>query len=169
MSTTQYIREQLGLTQEALAIYLSISMSQLAMHETGKRDLPSNATVKIAELLTLLKQSEKNTKAKKERMKQEWLVVTKQLRTKIIDLEFQLAKEKRKLEAIEKKLEQNSKLKAITNLLSENKNQPNPLLYLNSKSRMDKISIAVQTQQIVKIEGIQSQLECAKKLLDTKR
>ncbi len=102
-------------------------------------------------------------------MKQEWLVVTKQLRTKIIDLEFQLAKEKRKLDVIEKKLEQNSKLKAITALLSENKNQPNPLLHLCSKSKMNKFSIAVQTQQLIKIEGLQSQLACAKKFLDLKR
>lgn len=169
MGTTQYIREQLGLTQESLAMYLLIPLSQLAMHETGKRELPAKASIKIAELLTLLKQSEKNTKAKKERMKQEWLVVTKQLRTKIIDLEFQLAKEKRKLDVIEKKLEQNNKLKAITDLLSENKNQPNPLLHLCSKSKMNKFSIAVQTQQLIKIEGLQSQLTYAKKFLDLKR
>lgn len=169
MATTQYIREQLGLTQDSLAVYLSIPMSQLAMHETGKRELPAKATVKIAELLTLLKQSEKNTKAKKERMKQEWLEVTKQLRTKMIDLEFQLAKEKRKLDVIEKKLEQNNKLKALTDLLSENKKQPNPMLHLCSKSKMNKFSIAVQTQQLIKIEGLQSQLACAKKFLDLKK
>ena len=38
MATTQYIREQLGLTQDSLAVYLSIPMSQLAMHETGKEN-----------------------------------------------------------------------------------------------------------------------------------
>ncbi len=65
MGTTQYIREQLGLTQDSLAMYLLIPLSQLAMHETGKRDLPAKASVKIAELLTLLKQSEKKYQSKK--------------------------------------------------------------------------------------------------------
>jgi transcriptional regulator with XRE-family HTH domain len=48
------IREILGITQEKLAILLGVSRSQLSLYEIGKRSLPRNATIKLAELLKLV-------------------------------------------------------------------------------------------------------------------
>jgi transcriptional regulator with XRE-family HTH domain len=66
MKTTQFIREQLGLSQEALAMYLSIRLSQLAMYETGKRDLPVGTTEKLADIMLFLNQNQKNFKQENE-------------------------------------------------------------------------------------------------------
>jgi transcriptional regulator with XRE-family HTH domain len=48
------IREKIGITQEKLAILLGVSRSQLSLYEIGKRSLPRNATIKLAELLKLV-------------------------------------------------------------------------------------------------------------------
>jgi transcriptional regulator with XRE-family HTH domain len=50
MKNSKAIRAQFGMSQNELAIYLQISRSQLAMFENGKRDLPTHALVKLAEM-----------------------------------------------------------------------------------------------------------------------
>lgn len=54
MNGTKKIREQLGLSQYQLAVYLSVSRSQIALSETGRRSLPTGALVKLAALATSL-------------------------------------------------------------------------------------------------------------------
>ena len=90
MNAAKQIREQLGLTQQDLAMYLLIPLSQLAMYETGKRDLPAATRIKLAELLRLFEQSQKNVKAKNELLKANQLKVNKKLDTQAKDLEYQL-------------------------------------------------------------------------------
>ena len=58
MKATQQLREQLGLSQQDLAQYLSITVSLLGMYEIGKRDLPTAALVKLAAIELLLNQKE---------------------------------------------------------------------------------------------------------------
>jgi transcriptional regulator with XRE-family HTH domain len=43
MKPTQFFREQLGLTQEMMAMYLAATKSQLSKYELDKRELPSAA------------------------------------------------------------------------------------------------------------------------------
>jgi transcriptional regulator with XRE-family HTH domain len=50
------IREILGITQEKLAILIGVSRSQLSLYEIGKRSLPRNATINLAEILKLVNQ-----------------------------------------------------------------------------------------------------------------
>jgi transcriptional regulator with XRE-family HTH domain len=44
------IREELGFTQQLMAMYLKINLSTLKMAETGLRELPTYALIKVAEL-----------------------------------------------------------------------------------------------------------------------
>lgn len=55
MKNEKRLRELLGINQKDLAVLLQVSRSQLAMYESGKRGLPTQATKKLALLLTYLK------------------------------------------------------------------------------------------------------------------
>lgn len=165
MSATKQIREQLGLTQQDLAMYLLIPLSQLAMYETGKRDLPAATRIKLAELLTLFEQSQGNVKAKNELLKAQQLEVNKKLVTQEKDLEYQLKKEQRKLANMQKKFNQNINLKLLANLLPENNLQLNELFSKQAQNGLQKTNLALQTQKLVKIEGISCQLELIQKML----
>ena len=48
MNIIKNFREQLGLSQQDLANYLSISKSQISMVESGLRELPTPALIKLA-------------------------------------------------------------------------------------------------------------------------
>jgi transcriptional regulator with XRE-family HTH domain len=51
MKNINPFRKELGITQEKLAMLLGVSRSSLALYELGKRSLPVDAKVKLAELL----------------------------------------------------------------------------------------------------------------------
>ncbi|MCW3090885.1 MAG: family transcriptional regulator [Ferruginibacter sp.] len=57
MKASKIIREKLGFTQEEMAQYLSITRSLLALYENGRRDLPTAAFVKLAEIESFLTRS----------------------------------------------------------------------------------------------------------------
>lgn len=59
------IREQLGVTQEELALLLKVTRSQLAMYELGKRDLPVAAKKQLSELLLYVMEQSATTKVAK--------------------------------------------------------------------------------------------------------
>ena len=50
MKKPNSVRKNLGLSQVEMAQYLQINRSQLTMYEQGKRDLPTHALVKLAEM-----------------------------------------------------------------------------------------------------------------------
>ncbi len=50
MKNLNAVRINLGLSQLEMANYLQIHRSQLTMYEQGKRDLPTHALVKLAEM-----------------------------------------------------------------------------------------------------------------------
>jgi DNA-binding transcriptional regulator YiaG len=50
------IRDLLGITQEDLAALLKISRTQLSMYEIGKRELPTAAVLKLADMLRYLQE-----------------------------------------------------------------------------------------------------------------
>jgi transcriptional regulator with XRE-family HTH domain len=55
MQGIRRIREVMELSQEQLAAYLGVTRSQLAMAETHRRDLPTAALIKLAQLEASLK------------------------------------------------------------------------------------------------------------------
>jgi len=59
MERKSSISSLLGVTQHEMASLLHISRSQWSMYELGKGNLPSAATLLLADLLTHVKASEK--------------------------------------------------------------------------------------------------------------
>ena len=163
MNATQLLRNELGLSQQALAIYLSIPLSQLAMYETGKRELPAAASVQLAELFKLLNQSKENIKVTQELKAKQQSELVEQLKTQAKELEYQLLKEQRKLETIQKKFNQHIKLMAVTDLLPKSKQQQNELFFTLAQNGLRKNGLIIQTQQLIKIESLNSQLQFIKK------
>lgn len=68
-----------GLTQEEMAMALGITISQWSMYKSGQRDIPQDATIQLADLLTNITKAksvsrESTTIAETEKKKvQEWL------------------------------------------------------------------------------------------------
>ena len=151
MKTTQLIREELGLSQLALAQYLSIPLSQLAMHETGKRDLPAKALVKIAEILIVLNQNQEESQAQKSKIEEFIAFQTK-------ELEYKKLKEQRKLDAIIRKYNQNLKLSTLVNHLEKRKTEQVSIFLIQVKKENEKNSLTNQIKQVLKLEGIKGQL-----------
>lgn len=168
MKTSQLLRNELGLSQQTLAIYLSIPVSQLAMYETGKRELPAATSIQLAELFILLNQSKENKKGIHELKTKQESEVVEQLKTQAKELEYQILKEQRKLETMQKKFNQHLNLMALTEVLPKSKQQQNELFFKQAQNSLQKNSLVDQTQQLVKIEGINSQLEFITKLIENK-
>lgn len=166
MTTTKFIREQLGLSQEEMAIYLSIRLSQLAMHETGKRDLPSGTITKVADIILFLNQEQKNSKHADElEMKQE-AKVQKLVRKQLIELEIKKIQEQRKLDSIQKKYKQSLKLNSFVTHLENNKSKLAEFIQMKAFSGIEKNSLVEQTKQTLKLEGIKSQLTYLESLIE---
>ena len=157
MMTTQFIREQLGLSQEALAQYLTISISQLAMHETGKRELPSGTMVKLADIIVFLKQNQKTSKQDNELLPKQKAKMQELLEKQIIALELKKIKEQRKIDAIVKKYEQSCKLNLFVDYLEKNKSTQIASMRLQAQSGIEKNNLVVQTMQTLKLEAITSE------------
>ena len=65
MKKTPTFRELLGFSQEELALLLQVSRSQIAMYESGKRNLPIIAIEKLAVMLAQSKKANATIAAKK--------------------------------------------------------------------------------------------------------
>ena len=164
MKTTQFIREQLGLSQEALAMYLSIRLSQLAMYEIGKRDLPVGTMEKLADIMLFLNQNQKNFKQENELLNKQQSKVQSLIEKQLIELELKQIKEQRKLDAIEKKYQQSLKLNLFVAHLELTKSKQKDVIQLHAFSGIEKSGLVEQTKQALKLEGINSQLAYLKSL-----
>lgn len=162
IKTTHYIREQLGLSQIVLAHYLSITLSQLAMYETGKRELPAGTSVKLAEILLFLNQNQTITIQENEILKKQDAKVQDLLDQQIKELEYKLILEQRKLENIQKKYNQCLKLNAFVAHLETSKSNLVGLIQMQVVSGIEKNGLAVQTKQLLKLESINGQLAYCK-------
>ena len=103
MKTTQLLRDQLGLSQEMMARYLKIRLSQLAMYETGKRDLSTGTMTKMAEILIFFQQKQKVSEEEKELLNKQQVKVQEMLKHQVRELKYKQMKEQRALDKIEKK------------------------------------------------------------------
>jgi transcriptional regulator with XRE-family HTH domain len=165
MTVTQLIREELGLSQQDLAQHLLISLSQLAMYETAKRELPKGTSVKIAEIALFLNQRNNDLEAEKTNLENQNSQKRDFLDSLTKELEYQLIKEQRKLEVILKKYNQSLALHSFADHLQKKKNQDSPHPFLKKAlSGIEKNSLAVQTKQLVKLEGVKRQLVYLKSL-----
>ncbi len=83
------IREQLGISQQVLTIYLSIRLSQLALYETSKRELPVGTTEKLVDILLFLN---KKIKQEKELLNKQQSKVQILIEMQFIELELKQIK-----------------------------------------------------------------------------
>jgi transcriptional regulator with XRE-family HTH domain len=159
MKLTAFFREQLGLSQEMMAQYLGVAKSQLSMHESGKRELPTAALTKLAALAVFFDQNKVSEEHESEVQKEQELKLKAFLAIQIKDLEYKQIREQRLLENIQKKYKQNLKLYAFAqHSINNNMSLANALLQ-QAITGIKQHSLANQTQQLLKLESIKSQLD----------
>lgn len=159
MKSKQILRESLGFSQKAFAQYLFIPSSQLAMYESGKRDLPTATLLQIAEMSVFLDQ-EKPAVVEQDELKKELeseLYETLLLQAK--ELQYKQLKEQRLLDAIVKKYNQNSNLYYFAKYANKNRTEQDKVLAEDALKEIKKNSLAVQFQQQLKLKSVKSQLE----------
>jgi transcriptional regulator with XRE-family HTH domain len=158
MKATQLFRDQLGLSQQVMAQYLCITRSQLAMYEAGKRELPTTALAKIAEIALFFDQKNTTKKVESQLLKKQELEVKALLTHHAKELEYKQIKERRVLDAIQKKHNQNLQLNSLGLYLQKNKDVQAETLLLQAIAGIEENGLARQTKQMLKLEGIKSQL-----------
>jgi transcriptional regulator with XRE-family HTH domain len=104
MNGIKIIRDYFGLTQQQLCVFLEVSGSMLAMAETNKRLLPTQALVKLSLLDAQLQQPKAltNSKAVAPHIKKHTAHYTKQIQVLYKELQYKTALHKKKMEAMEK-------------------------------------------------------------------
>jgi len=127
MKNSKVIRAQFGLSQIEMSICLQINRSQLAMYENGKRDLPTHALVKLAEMeLFLLDYNAQPNKAlplEAEQIQKAIQLFEKHQKK----LDFQRLVLQKKLEKLQANYQYNIKLLAYINAKEEKNTAANPL------------------------------------------
>lgn len=125
--------KELGLKQEELAVLLNISKGQLAMFETGKRDLPIAAMQQIAPMLQFV-QEESLKSGSAEVMKFQAADKKKVLAHLLKENQYKQKLLERKLEIAEKKFQSNCTAMQLMRFLeidaSKKGNSPNGLVKL---------------------------------------
>jgi transcriptional regulator with XRE-family HTH domain len=164
MKASQLIREQLGLSQEIMAYYLGVTKSLLAMYERGKREIPTSAMVKLAEMELFLNQNQNKFKQENELLNKQQSKVKSLIEKQLLELELKQIKEQRKLDAIQKKHEQSLKLNSFVTHLQSNKSKQAELIQLHAFTGIEKNGLVEQTKQTLKLESINSQLAYLKSL-----
>ena len=158
MKPTQFFREQLGLTQEMMSLYLAVTKSQLAMYELDKRELSSSAIGKLAEIAVFLDQNKTNEAVESEFQIEQELKLKAFLDSQIKELEYKKIKEERLLELIQKKYKQNIALYAFAQHLQKNKTVLAEVLLQQAIKGVAQNGVVNQTMQRAKVEAIVSQL-----------
>lgn len=163
------IREQLGVTQEELALLLKVTRSQLAMYELGKRDLPVVAKKQLSELLLYVMEQSATTKVAKRLKKEETLlkksIVEELLHTNIL----QQLKVDRALEQLEKKLKEGQaslNLIAFLEKKTAKKEQQTDLVLESIKTKSLKVVDQSNLAVVTKLQIQQEVLEAEKKVLE---
>lgn len=159
MKVTQLFRDQLGLSQEMMAIYLAITKSQLSMYELGKRELPTSTLTKLAALAVFFDQNKESQEQPTEVQKDQELKLNEFLAFQIKDLEYKKLKEQRLLDAIQKKYKQNGVLYKWAQHLQETNTTLSEVLMQHATTRMEQNGLVSQTIQKMKLETITSQLD----------
>ena len=135
------IRNHFGLTQAELSHYLKISRSQLNMYESGKRELPMDAIVKLAEM--------------------EQFITNHQTKKKFDQLPHEIMQAEKAQQFLELYNEQQEYNKLLTaqklKKLEKNYNQKTNLLrWLQQTSSDSKKTLEKNWKQLLEFEALQS-------------
>lgn len=167
------IRELLGMKQEEIALLLEVTRSQWAMYELGKRDLPTAAKLKLAEMLAFVQKKDsywkkelpvhKEQKGQMKKRLEDLIVINKRLQFKTTlklqevnkkyNLNFNRLKTMRYFEMNPQKLTKKENL-----LLEEMGNR--------AKNETAKKGLLKQLELEVKLETLQEEEKVLKKKLN---
>lgn len=156
------IRNLLGLSQNDLATLLNVSRSQIAMYESGKRNLPIKAKEKLTEIL--LKFNNETPEIKNDKAS----VISKQylFQKAILKNNYQQLSTERKIKKIEKKLKMLEYSKKVAVILIKNemeKKESNIIKHLISKS--DNNIIEKHRTELLELEIKKEVLKYEEKIL----
>jgi transcriptional regulator with XRE-family HTH domain len=164
MKKNNNIREWLGIKQEDLALLLKVTRSQLAMYETGKRDLPVAAKLQLAEMIQHIQES------KSQRVQNLPLMKKQEAETKrvvaelvVINQHQQLILEK-KINALEKKQEASLLKISLSGFLGQQllkkatpENHLLKSIELKAQIELEKNGVALLIQHQIKKEVLQAE------------
>lgn len=159
MKTTEIFRNQLGLSQEMMANYLRQTRSLLSMYELGKRELPTVALAKLADMTLFFEQNKITDAVETEFLNKQDLDFKAFLEFQIKELEYKKIKEERLCESIQKKFRQNLALHHFALHLQNTKEALAEVLLQQANKGMEKYGLLSQTQHFTKLEAIKSQLD----------
>jgi transcriptional regulator with XRE-family HTH domain len=159
MEKVKNIKELLGMKYDDMAMLLQVNRSQWAMYATGKRDLPTAAKLKLAEMLGFLQQSKKETFQNSEDKKKDDARIAQLLASKeVLNAKLQNIY-KQKLKATEKKYKTAVTALQFINFLETNVQKPTAVYQLllqtikrNAETEIEKNGVVVQAEFQLKYE-----------------
>ncbi|CAM3925156.1 MULTISPECIES: helix-turn-helix domain-containing protein [Flavobacterium] len=167
------IRELLGMKQEEIALLLEITRSQWAMYETGKRDLPTAAKLKLAEMLAFVQKKDSYWKKELPIHKEQTLQKKKKLEDLIVINKHHQFITELKLKDIKKKYNVNfNRLKTMRYFemnpqkLSKKENLLLEVMSNRAKNEIEKKGLLKQLEIEVKLETLQEEEKVLKKKLN---
>ena len=154
------IREQLGLTQDDMAMYLQVSRGQLALYEIHKRDLPNAAKLKLAEIKFFLSLPTSENGMEFTHLKSQQEKMLSVLEHQLIIAQHKQIILQRKLETIEKKYSQGlTLLRVLKHLELKEKSEGQDTMLLQvlqsqTNRSIEKYGLHVRVKFQVKLQGI---------------
>ncbi len=162
------LKELLGLTQIDLAILFKTTRSQISLFELGKRDLPINAKILLAEILQFLQQEKDNPEIKVAIQKEETAQTKKALEAMLKHNKYEQYVLEKKHKAAEKKYRKSLTALTLAKYLEINNDKNDKLnngmykiIRNGAISNLKKTNQALLTQYQIKKEV----LEAEKKIL----
>ena len=165
MKKESSIREQLGLTQEDMALYLQVSRGQLALYETHKRDLPNAAKLKLVEIEVLVSQANTEIGIDSTQLKPQQEKLLRVLEGQAIVYQHKQLIVQRKLESIKKNYNKGLVLLQVLQHLEQkakaegNDTELLKLMQNQAQRSIEKNGLHVQVMHQVKLQGITSTIE----------
>lgn len=118
MKKQQTIRELLGVTQQQMAMILKIHSSQWSMYESGKRDLPPAATIRLAEMLAYMHSAEAKGFNNVPQLAKQQNNTNQELEKVVKENQYQLLVVTKKIAAMQKKHDAATKALQLLHFLS---------------------------------------------------
>lgn len=151
-------REALGLTQEETAMVLKIAISQLAMFETGKRDLPTAAILKLGTLYNYV-QSKENEKPKDSALKAEAAKIAILLEEELLVNRHGQIQLERKISRLKNKYQKSVSALKLVECLETQFSKPdkglNEIIRLKAVKAAEKNGLLVQIKWDLKLKALQ--------------
>mgnify|MGYP003478183021 FL=1 len=169
MRKKENLRDVLGITQEELAMLLSITRTQLAMYETNKRDIPLTSKEKLADILTTLHKNKSISKYSNSIIETEKKKVSEWLQKEFKDLEYKVVLLDRKIEkVIQVRKDAFKAFEVVQYLESKNAKPHEQSLAKTIKKRVEKTLNKQNLQHLHELELKKENLEMLKLIIEKK-